>query len=299
MTSIDSPAAARRRLRLALRTAREATGLTQAQVADELDWSVSKVNRIENGEVTISLTDVRALLGLLRVTDTAQVEELTRDARTARKRGWWDEPDYRPHFTAALLQLTQFEAEATTIRSFQPTLIPGVLQTPDYARAILEVWNDLPPETMAARQRLRARRSQELFGRQPVPTYLLVLDESAILREVGGAAVMAEQLQALLESIESYGVILRIVPLVDGAAISTVGGFTILNLGTEENAIMYQEAVLDDTITDAHDMIERYRHTFEKMWELALSPAASTRLVDAHVASLLASLDRAKRGGKA
>jgi transcriptional regulator with XRE-family HTH domain len=297
MPSIDSPAAARRRLRLALRKAREASGLTQAEVAEALDWSVSKVNRIENGEVTISLTDVRALLGLLGVTDAAQVDELTRDARTARRRGWWDEPGYRSHFTPALLQLTQFEAEATTIRCFQPTLIPGVLQTPEYARAILDVWKELSPETTHARQELRERRAGELFGRSPIPTYLLILDESVVLRHVGGPAVMAQQLRSLLESIKNQGVIVRIVPLADGASISSVGGFTILNLGEEENSILYQEAALGDGIRDAHDVVQRYRETFEHMWELAFTPAESTRLVEAHAANLLTSLDRAKRAG--
>jgi transcriptional regulator with XRE-family HTH domain len=297
MTSIDSPAAARRRLRLALRKAREASGLTQAEVAEELDWSVSKVNRIENGEVTVSLTDTRALLELLRITDSATVEELTRDARTARRRGWWDDPRYRPHFTTPMLQLTQYESEATTIRCFQPTLIPGVLQTPEYARAIFNVWTELPPETIAGRQDLRARRASELFERSPIPTYLVILDESVVLRRIGGASVMAEQLQALLAFVKDYGIIVRVVPLTEAAPLSALGGFTILNLGDEENSIMYREAVLADAITDAHDMIEMYRRMFEQMWEMALTPAASNRLVEAHVASLLASLDRAKRDG--
>ena len=142
MASYEAPAVARRRLRLALRKAREAKGLTQAQVAEALDWSLSKVNRIETGEVTVSTTDLHALLRLFEVTDAAQVDRLVADARASRRRGWWDEPRYRQHLTPAMLQLFQFETEATTIRIFHPTLIPGLLQTRAYAEAALGVWRD-------------------------------------------------------------------------------------------------------------------------------------------------------------
>src|SRR5262249_26457337 len=95
MTSYDSPAAARRRLRLAVRKAREATGLTQGQVAEQLSWSISKVNRMENGEVTISPTDLSALLNLFGVKDRNVVNEMSRDAKAAKQRGWWHEARYR------------------------------------------------------------------------------------------------------------------------------------------------------------------------------------------------------------
>src|SRR4051812_2203499 len=101
MATGDSPASARRRLRLALRRARDAVGLTQGEVADKLHWSLSKVQRIESGDVTISVTDLTALLRLFEVDDADRVEALTTDARLARKRGWWDEAKFRGHLTPA------------------------------------------------------------------------------------------------------------------------------------------------------------------------------------------------------
>src|SRR5215813_2073851 len=113
MMSDESPAVARRRLRLALRNAREAKGLTQAQVAERLEWSLSKVNRIEGGEVTVSNTDLQALLHLYEVAEPDRIEQLTEDGRAARRRGWWDQPRYRESTTPATLQLLQFESQAS------------------------------------------------------------------------------------------------------------------------------------------------------------------------------------------
>src|SRR5215510_8813903 len=156
MVSSESPAVARRRLRLALRNAREAMGLTQGKVAEALEWSLSKVNRIESGEVTVSNTDVKAMLALFEVTDAEHVESLLGDARTSRQRGWWDEPPYRDFLTIGTRQLLQFESEATAMRAFQPTLIPGILQTLDYASHVINFWqHDLTDAERTARLDVR------------------------------------------------------------------------------------------------------------------------------------------------
>src|SRR5690606_6885937 len=126
----------------ALRRAREAKGLTQGEVAKRLEWSLSKVNRIESGEVTVSSTDLQALLRLFDITDPATIEQQSADARTSRRRGWWDEPAYRQHLTPATMQVLQFEVQASTIRVFQPVLIPGVLQTRPYAEFLMNFFTE-------------------------------------------------------------------------------------------------------------------------------------------------------------
>jgi transcriptional regulator with XRE-family HTH domain len=293
MVSSESPAVARRRLRLALRNAREAMGLTQGKVAEALEWSLSKVNRIESGEVTVSNTDTRALLSLFQITDADQIESLLGDARTSRQRGWWDDPEYRDHLTSATYQLLQFESEATAIRAFHPTLIPGLLQTPAYATHIMNFWDQYLSETdRLARLEVRLRRRQQVLGRSEPPPYYLVLDESAVWREVGGAALMGEQLRQLLEAARTEVVTLRILPLADGAPMSMLGPFIVLDLGGDENAILYREAPLEDGIVQDPNEIGKHRYHFEQMWEQALDEAASIRLVEARAASMLASLDR-------
>jgi transcriptional regulator with XRE-family HTH domain len=295
MVASESPAVARRRLRLALRQAREARGLTQGQVAEALEWSLSKVNRVEGGDVTISSTDLRALLALLGVTDAERVDQLMADARASRRRGWWDEPRYRNHLTAATLQLLQFEGEATTIRVFQPTFIPGVLQTRAYAEAVLGAWGDeLSDDDRAVRLDVRMRRRSHVFDRDDPPRYVLILDESAVFREVGGPGVMAEQLQVLLDESARPGTQVCIVPLAKGAHYAMQGTFTILDLGDEENAMLYSERHLpnNDEIVHTPDRVRRHRELFEQMLADSLGRDASRRLIQARAAAMLASLDR-------
>lgn len=293
MVAHESPAVGRRRLRLALRRAREAKGLTQGQVADSLEWSLSKVNRIEAGDVTVSSTDLRALLALLDVIDDAVVDRMTEDARASRRRGWWDEPRYREHLTPGTLQLLQFEGEATVIRCFQPTLIPGLLQTHAYADAIFLFWShELSEADRAVRLELRMRRRSPVLERREPPTYLLILDESVVLREVGGPKVMAEQLHELLAVASRPGITVRVMPLAGGALMSMLGGFTIFDLDDEENAILYRESHRLDDIVQAPETVRRHRQIFEQMWEQSLSEEASTRLIQAQAATMLAALDR-------
>ena len=130
MTSPESPAGARRRVRLALREARLAKGETQGQVAEAMEWSQSKVIRIESGEVTISPNDLRPLLAHLGITDKATADKLVQDARASRRRAmWWDEQRVREHLTQPSRQLIQYEREAVAVRHFSNIMIPGALQT--------------------------------------------------------------------------------------------------------------------------------------------------------------------------
>lgn len=293
MTSGESPAVARRRVRLALRAAREASGLTQGHVADELDWSLSKVNRIEKGDVTVSRTDLLAMLELYGIDDQDQIDDLVVAARTSRLRGWWDEPRFREHLTTPMLQLFQFEGEATAIRYFHPTLIAGALQTREYAEFIMNFWaSDLSEADREARLETRLRRRQLLLEREDAPEFLLVLDESVLYREVGGSRVMADQLRALLEAAQRPRVRVRVMGMADAAIMALLGPFSLFDLGDEENAVLYREGVLVDEIVHSRELIRRHRRYFEQMWSLAMSEEASVRLIEAQMATMISRLDR-------
>lgn len=293
MTTGESPAVARRRLRLALRKAREAKGLTQGEVAKRLDWSLSKVNRIESGDVKISSTDLQALLRLFDVTDENEIRQLSADAKASRLRGWWDEPRYREHLTAPTMQLLQFETEASAIRAFQPTLIPGLLQTSAYADFVVNFFSgDLPEKTRAARFEIRMRRREQVFDRPDPPHYYLLLDESVLFREVGGAQVMADQLRELRAYLDRPYITLRVVPLALSAVLVMLGQFTILDLGDEENAVFYHESIIQDEIVHTPELIHFHREKFERMWEQSWDEKASARLIEARAAEMLSALDR-------
>lgn len=287
----ESPAAARRRLRLALRRARESAGLTQGKVADALDWSVSKVNRIEKGSVSVSTTDLRALLELYGVVDADRAERLLRDARTSRLRGWWDEPRYREHLTPAMLQLLQLEGEASAIRVFQPTLIPGLLQTREYGEFVLNFWrSELPEADRALRLEARLRRRDQVLDRPDPPEFHLVLDESVLWRTIGGPRVTAGQFAALLRVARRPNVRVRIVPFADAAIMAMLAPFTLLDFGDEENALLYREGILLDEIVHAAQRIGRHRDYFAHIWDSAHDEATSARLITERTAALTADL---------
>jgi len=296
MTSMESPAVARRRLRLTLRSLRDDRGMTQAQVAEALDWSLSKVNRIEGGDVTISKNDLTALLSHYDVRDDELVARLVEESRASRRRGWWTEPHLREHLTPATVRLLQFEAEATLIRCFQPTAIPGMFQTPAYAAAIMGFWSgELSEETRSARLEIRSNRAKHFFEGPNSPHYLLILDESVIWRQFGGTRVMVEQLQALLDHIERGRLSVRILLLAEPGVDAFIGPFITIDLD-DENAVLYREAQAVDDVVEDVDEVHRHRRIFDQMWQSGLQEDASVRLITARAAAMLASLDHPGRG---
>jgi transcriptional regulator with XRE-family HTH domain len=283
----ESPAAARRSANRSRRRARETAGFTQGKVADALDWSVSKVNRIEKGDVTVSTTDLRALLELYGVDDRERAGRLLHDARTSRLRGWWDEPRYREHLTPAMLQLLQLESEASAIRVFQPTLVPGMLQTRAYGEFVLNFWrSELPEADRVLRLEARLRRREHVLDRPDPPEFQLVLDESVLWRTIGGPQVMAEQFAHLLQLMRRPKVRVRIAPFADAAIMAMLAPFTLLDFGDEDNALLYREGILLDEIVHAAQRIRRHRGYFAHIWGAAQDEASSARLIAERAAAL-------------
>jgi uncharacterized protein DUF5753 len=162
------------------------------------------------------------------------------------------------------------------------------MQTPEYTASVLEFWSaELPADARKARQALRAHRGRQLFEEPGSPTYLVLLDESVVIREVGGPTTLANQLRAVLDLMEKAPVTLRIVPLANSAPISSLGGFTLFDFPSVENAIMYREIASGDQIIESADVLSWYRGVYEHAWELALTPTESIQLVEARAAELM------------
>jgi transcriptional regulator with XRE-family HTH domain len=285
MTSPESPAGARRRVRLALREARERLGYTQSQVAEEMEWSTSKVIRIESGEVTISPNDLRPLLGYLGITDKHEVDRHIQDARNARRRQmWWDEPGVRAHLTPPSRQLIQYEHEATAIRHFTSFIIPGTLQTPAYAKATLDGYEgELATADIELRLQTRMRRRTELFARRDLPQIFLLLDESVLKRRAGNARTTGEQLLDLLRlAQERIEVLIRVLPYTADAPLPMFGQYDILTLPNDklgEDAVLYRESYLADELVEDPWNVSRHREIFDKYWEASLDEQASAGLI--------------------
>jgi len=287
----DTPAVARERLRVGLRRARQQTDLTQAEVAKRLGVSLSKIQRIEIGEVAVSETDLRALLKLYEITDDAAVAAMAADARLARRERYTTDPEYRKNLEPNLRRLIQFEVVATRIRSYQSLLIPGVLQTPAMARYIIdEVGKHLSDDERRVRFEARMRRRKNIIERADGPEYYLVIDESVIMRHIGGAAVMAEQLEDLAEVGSRPHIFIRVMPLSEsrGAIIGTLGNFVLMSLSSDEadDSVLYREHFRTDDTEHDPDKIRPYRDAFEDLWKLSLSEGATLRLIRAAAATL-------------
>lgn len=250
-----------------LRRRREAAKLTIDEVARDLDISVSKISRIETAHVAATWRDVRDMLDLYDVSGPER-EDLIDLAREARRKGWWHE-----EYSDLPVTFAGFEADATSIQMYTPLAVPGLLQTKQYAREVIrKIRQDLSSDEIERRVEFRMTR-QRILGRASPPTLWTVVDESILLRPVGGRGVMQEQLEKLIEASEEPNIILQILPLKAGAHAGMDGGFTIFRFAEPE----YPEVIfLDHTIADQHleDLIaiERYKHAFDSLQDEAAEP---------------------------
>lgn len=232
MTALESrsgnPVSAQRRLRAAVRGHREQARRTQAEVAAALEWSTSKILRIEGGATGIGVTDLKALLGVLGVTDSTVVEELVVLARDARGTGWWRQ--YRQHVGRHRADLLAHEAGCVRLREWADTHIPDLLQTAGYAHGRHA---DRDPENLRLAKEIRIRR-QHLITDSHGPHMTFLIDESALWR--GPSDILDRQLTALTETVTQPHITLHIVPLDSGAPVGMVGGpFTIFDIADTDD----------------------------------------------------------------
>jgi transcriptional regulator with XRE-family HTH domain len=295
MAEGDSPTVARRRVRMVLRDARESARLTQAEVADQMEWSLSKVIRIENGDVTIAPNDLRPLLNYLGVKDRAVVADMLATAKIARTRQtqrhvWYQTPEFREHLTDGTRRLIEYEAEASSIHSYSVFHIPGPLQIPSYSEALMNMWRDeMSEEQRKVRLDGRQRRHDGVLARVGSVRMTALLDESVFMRAVGGPKVFADQLKEILRLEEQKLVSIRMFPFSADAALSYNAGFDILFIGADNdlsNAVMYRESGVSDEIVEDHAITERHYRRYQKLWEAARSEVETVQFVNKRIRDL-------------
>lgn len=285
MTWSGTPAAGRRTVRLAIRDARTARGFTQDQVAEAMEWSLSKLRRIESGEVVISRHDLPPLLAHLGVDDEAEVEGLVEAARAARRQRpqWWDEPRFDNLLTPAMKQWFTYEAEATSILAFNADHFPGFLQTKQTAGPVLDTFTDeLGPDQRAARLEARSLRRQALDARRtPIKAHVL-LDEALLHRTLGRPGALRHQVRAVLDATSRGWTTVRIAPFTQPA--SGIGNFDIALLGPEEagHAVLYRENGSADELVDDPATLGHYLNVWHKMWDHALDESRSAAMFAVH-----------------
>jgi len=280
-TKGNSPAVRRRQLGTVLKGLRAQKGLTVEQVAAGIGVSSSKMSRLENGLRGASDEDIRRLSDLYQV-DAEQREHLAELAREGKQRATW-QPQGLPYSTYVGL-----EADAVSISDFGLGLMPGLLQTADYARAILRAavpkW---VPSVVERRVAGRMARQALLFSERR-PLFDAVIDESVLHRVVGSPTMMRAQLERLLELSELPNVTVRVIPYEAGALPNGNNKFIILRFAIPDMSdIVYIEGLTDDQYLDEPNEVEVYNLTFRTLANLAATPAVTRNMISAGIAKLL------------
>ncbi|MGV9608884.1 helix-turn-helix domain-containing protein [Streptomyces sp. NPDC003631] len=266
--SRGSPAIQRLQLRTELRKHRTAAGLTQRQVAQRMEWSPSKLLRIEAGEVGISVNDLRPLLDLYRITEGTAVERLLNLARGSRKMPF---TEYRDIYDKDFLGFLAMESSAFVTRSFQPLVMPGLLQTEEYAMTIIRAYT---PDQFSEQQHQRMLEArmlrQEALDRDHAEAYF-ILDESVIRRQVGGPGVMRAQLRRLAELAAHPRRNIMIFPFSRGVHVASQGPFTLFEFEGDMSPFVYLENLRGTaTVSTATEDFVSYLELFWKLEEQAI-----------------------------
>lgn len=271
-----NPTIRQRELGLRLRELRNRLGLTVEDVATQMLCSATKISRLETGTRRASLRDVRDLCRIYGVMDQAEYDGLMELSRQSREPGWWtkyDEPVLSPH--------VGLEQEAAVITQFSMYFVTALLQTSDYARAIIRgIERTVEPEIVDQRVEARMRR-QQVLDREAPPRYRVLLDEAVLHRQVGGRPVMAAQLDKILDTAAQGKAIVQIIPFDAGAHASTDSNFSFFEFGKnlQQGPVVYVEGLFSNRYLERPAEIERYRGAVEYLRDAALNLQDSANLI--------------------
>ncbi|SRR5712691_10131575 len=274
----SSPTVPRMLVGIQLHRFREAAGISPDQAAFEIRASRSKISRMENGLVRFKERDVTDLLTMYGITDEQTRAGLVSLTRQANAPGWWSKyGDIMADWFEAYLGL---ETSASVIRSFELQFVHGLFQTEDYARAVTLLGHTTAPEAEIERRvSLRLKRQDLLTGPKP-PQVWSVLDEGALRRPVGGAAVMRAQLDRLTEAAKLRHVTIQVVPFGRGGHAAAGGSFTVLRFSEPEVPdVVYLEQLTSALYLDRREDVDHYMEVMNHLSTEALTPAQSARFL--------------------
>jgi transcriptional regulator with XRE-family HTH domain len=286
----EGPTLRRRRLGAELKRCRESAGLTQENVSRHFEWHAAKVTRIETARVAVTARDVRDLLDLYKVQDQAYRDALIELARMSRERTWWS--DYRDVIRPG--NFVGLEAGASAMRAWEPIIVPGLLQTEAYIRALMRTGraSDSPGD-IDRRVSLRLTRQGRLTERRPLEL-MAIVDESVVRRVIGGEEVMAEQLRHLIEMAQLPNVTLQILPFGAGEHTFLGGPVALLEFQgvdaqmsrgisrpeTTHLDVVYLEGLAGDSYEEQPAEVARYRKEFERLSAKALDHRMTIKMIE-------------------
>jgi transcriptional regulator with XRE-family HTH domain len=247
-----------------LRKLREKREITTEQAADAIRGSHSKISRMEHGRVGFKDRDVSDLLTLYGVTDQTERDSLLALAHEAGNPGWWhDFGDLLPHWFEPYISL---EAAASVIRNYEVQFVPGLLQSPSYAREVIQLGHpSITQDELNRRVELRMGRKR-MLSRPTAPRLWAALDEAVLRRPMGDASVMREQIEHLLEMTDNPNVTLQIVPFNVGGHSAAGGPFSILRFAEPElSDVVYLEQLTSALYIDKPVEVDRYLEVMERL----------------------------------
>jgi transcriptional regulator with XRE-family HTH domain len=268
-----SPSLRRRRLAAELRRLRDESGLATTEAAKSLGWQASRLSRIENRQSGITAPDLRKLLDLYGVEDDGYRNFLADLARRVNERGWWQK--YAGLIGGDYADLISLEAEARAIRSYEQELVPGLLQTPEYAGAVIRA--SRPTETteeISRRVEIRIERQEILTRSQPAPPrFSVVLSEGVLRRPVGGYNVMRGQLEYLMRPRDRANVTVQVLPFDAGVHPAMVGPFTAMVFSDPEDlGVVNVENATGTLFLEEPEELRIYEEFWSALQASALSP---------------------------
>ncbi len=283
MPALAGPTARRRRLGIELRRLREACGLKLEEVAGQLDLAGSTLSRIETGKALCKTPYLTAMLDMYGVTDTQQRQLLKDMAREGQRKGWW--AGYDDVLPTGFGIYVGLEAEAASLRAYEAQLVHGLLQTRDYARAVLRArQRKATAEQIGRLAELRMKR-QEVLTRPDDPLELwVILDEAVLRRPIGGPKVMRAQLGRLIEATEMANLTLQVLPFSHGAHAGLAGPFYILEFpgdarGATDPGVAYVECAAGNIYLEKDHDVRRWAQAFDQLRAEAMSPGESRELI--------------------
>ncbi len=277
MASSVNPTVRRRRLGQELRRLREQKGMTAEEVAERLLVSQSKISRLENGRRSISQRDVRDLCGVYEVEDQRVVDSLMQMAKDSRQQGWWHAFGDIPYSVYIGL-----ETDAESLRTYEPQIITGLLQTRAYAEALIQ---GALPETSVAdiekRVQVRIRRQERISAENNPLRLWVVLDEASLRRVVGSKQMMREQLEHVAEMSQLPHITVQVLPFDVGAHPGINGQYSILEFAdAADSSVVYIEGVTSDLYLEKAPDVQKYTVMYEHLRAQALNVDQSRQRIE-------------------
>jgi hypothetical protein len=271
-----NPTVRRRRLGQELRRLRELKGMTAEEVAERLLVSQSKISRLENGRRSISQRDVRDLCNVYEVEDQRIVDSLMQMAKDSRQQGWWHTFGDIPYSVYIGL-----ETDAASLRVYDPQVVPGLLQTRQYAKALIAgALPETAPADIEKRVQVRMRRQERITAAENPLRLWTVLDEAALKRVVGNRTIMREQLEHLVEQSQLPHVTVQVIPFEMGAHPGLNGQYAILEFpDAADSSVVYIEGVTSDLYLEKANDVQKYSVMYEHLRAQALNVEQSLQFI--------------------